>query len=93
MTKSNNEHTNHVSDLTVTEHAGGVEVVASPKPNITSPAEPIPELPPDMIFPVDTVATAASDSLTDQPSKVVGEGGPSLAALRIPTLADFMAVL
>ena len=79
MTKSNNEHTNHVSDMTVTEHAGGVEVMTDPKPNITSPANLIPELPPNVSSPVDTAATTAGDSLTDQPSKVVGEGGPSLA--------------
>jgi uncharacterized protein (UPF0335 family) len=46
-------------------------------------AQPISELPPNLPLPVEAVATAAGDSLTDQPSKVVGEGGPSLAALEL----------
>lgn len=80
------ERTDHAADpARQRQHAGGVEVVASPKPNITSPADLVPELPPSAILPVDTVATAAGDSLTDQPSNVVGEEGLSLAAPELET--------
>jgi uncharacterized protein (UPF0335 family) len=56
-------------------------------------AQPISELPPNLPLPVEAVATAAGDSLTDQRDStlsVVGEGGPSLAVPDFPAPPQFL---
>ncbi len=81
----------HLGPERQTTDAGAVST-AGHSVKFVEVAHPIPELPPLGTPPVDTAVMAASDSLTDQHDRtlsVVGEGGPSLAALEAG-ISDFL---